>query len=218
MSKNKKSNSNSNSIVKKAKSLVESLGVENIEGALENKDSEYGSLLHLNTKASLSTDKFLKPCQEDEDPYNTTPPKEPEIKFNPDNDGKYKKITSKTLVANSGFGLIMPALSILDMAIFVPKQKKPKCFRKSRKKIENNSVENGGICYKSSHCKSEKCENNFFGLFEGTCVAKRPTVDIDEGGLCASDEECKDGLYCNNWLIGLGQCKKKKTKKRKGKK
>jgi hypothetical protein len=209
MSNNKKSNS----YFKKAKSLVESLGVKDLEFALENKEKEFGSLLHLNSETNLSTDKFIKPCSEDEDPYDTSPPQLPKIDLNPDNDGSFKKIDKNTLVANSGFGLIMPALSILDMAIFVPKQKKRKCFRKSRKKINKNSVENEDICYLSSQCKSKKCENNFFGLFEGNCVEKRPTVNIEEGGICASDQECNGDLYCNNWYIGLGKCKSKKQKK-----
>lgn len=208
MSNNKNSES-------KSKSLLESLGVKELENALENKDKEYGSVLHLNTKAKLSTNKYLKPCSDNEDPYETTPEKEPVIKFK--GDGDYKNITRKSLVANSGFGLIMPALSILDMAIFVPKQKKPKCFRKSRKKIAKGSVDLGGVCYKDSDCKSDKCENNFFGLFEGRCVAKRQTKDVEEGGLCAYDVECKEDLYCNNWGFGLGQCKKKKSKKTKKK-
>ena len=109
----------------------------------------------------------------------------------------------------------MPALTILDLSIFVPKQKKRKCFRKSRKKIAENSVENGGVCYTSSNCKSNKCENNFFGLFEGRCVAKRQTINVEEGGLCSMDAECKDDLTCKNWGLGLGQCKKSKKSKKK---
>jgi hypothetical protein len=208
-------NNKSKNIVKKAKNLLESFGVKNIESALENKDIEYGSVLKFNTKTNLGRKKYLKPCKDDEDPYNTTPPKPTEIKIKRvDNDGKLKKISSKTLVSNSGFGLVIPFLSILDMDVLVPKQKKLKCFRKSRKKISNESVDLGGVCYKHENCKSKKCENNFFGLFEGNCVARRPNVNIEEGGLCASNDECKEDLYCNNWYIGLGQCKKSKTKKK----
>jgi hypothetical protein len=209
------SNKKSKTIVEKAQNLVESLGATKLEAGLENKDKEYGSLLHLNTNAKLSTDKYIKPCGDNEDPYNTTPPKEPVIKAS---QGDFKKINTKSLVANSGFGLIIPALSVLDMAIFVPKQKKRKCFRKSKKKISKNSVENGGICYTSGECKSGKCENNTFGIFEGNCVAKRQTINIEEGGICANNVECKDDLYCNNWWIGLGQCKKSKKNKKNKKK
>jgi hypothetical protein len=204
--------SRANNNASRANSIINSLGIGELEEGLENLDASYGSILTLNTKTGLSSDKYLKPCGDNEDPYNTTPPKEPEIKGAT---GDFKTISTNTLVANSGFGLIMPALSLLDMAIFVPKQKRPKCFRKTRKKITQKSVDTGGICYKDSDCKSDQCENSFFGVFEGRCVTKRKTINVEEGGLCANDNECNEGLKCDNLWIGLGQCKQSKKKGKK---
>ena len=194
----------------KPKSILNSLGVKELESGLENSSKNYGSILRLNNNSGLSSDEYLKECKEDEDPYDIPEEKQPEIK----KPGEYKEITTRTLAQNSGFGLIMPALTVLDMAIFVPKQIRPKCYRKSRKKIAKGSVKSRGICYKDEDCESNKCENNLFGLTEGRCTVKRQTINVEEGGLCTNTAECKDDLFCDNWGFGRGQCKQPKKSKK----
>lgn len=195
----------------KPKSVLNSLGIKELESGLENSSKNHGSVLRLNNNLGLSSDKYLKECKEDEDPYDVPEEKQPEIK----KPGEYKQITTATLAQNSGFGLIIPALTVLDMAVFVPKQIKPKCYRKSRKKIAKASVKSGGICYKDEDCESNKCDNNLFGLAEGRCEVRRQTINVEEGGLCANDAECKEDLFCDNWGFGMGQCKKPKKSKTK---
>lgn len=207
---NRSNNSNKskkNTVVSKAKkkmkSLVESLGIEELESQTDT--NAPGFVLKANSKLKLSK-KYKKECKEGEEQYNTN---EPPIDFKGYRDG-FKKVKTSTLIEKNGFGLIIPALSLLDFSIFVDKQKKPKCYRKTRKVIEKGSVQPGGICYKSSDCDDGVCEDNLFGALEGKCKKNRKTVNVEEGELCANSEECKEGLKCDTWGIGLGECKKKK--------
>ena len=196
-------NSGNKSVGKKIKSIVESLGAEDIEQGL--KENAPGYLVKANSKIKL-TKKYRKECSENEEQYNKIPSS---VEFKSYRDG-FKKVKPTTLLENDGFGLILPALSILDFSIFVDKQQHPKCYRKKPKNIPKDSVYPGGICYKTDQCIDGVCEDNLFGVVEGKCRQKRNTINVEEGELCANTTECKPGLECNTWGFGLGECKKKK--------